>query len=134
MQYALKHRFSDVLSSLSKIFAVQPSSNYEELVSRSSRELNLKAWAKTAEQMSVAMKAFERLDPQTIEAAQHFAKLSQEQAQEYEKLRDLAKQASEFERASRQFERQIQRLRDSKCSVEYSQKHGAREYEGTPEV
>lgn len=122
MQYILGHRFIDVLGSLSKVFSIQPSTKYEELISHSSRELDLKAWARTAEQMSLAVKTFEQLEPHTVEAIKCFSKLPQEQTHKYEKFRNLERRIDELERASRAFERRVKeldRIRDSGCYIEH---------------
>lgn len=127
MQHVLGHRFSDVLGSLSRIFTVQPSSNYGELLSRSSKEVELKAWVKTVEQMRSAIQSFERVNPQTVEMAQAFSKLTQEQVHAHEKYRAIAGRIEELERASRKFEQrieQIDRLRESRFCVEHDQKRG----------
>lgn len=63
MKSRLKSRALGVLRVLPGIYQLQPQTDYQALISHSSGELMLKAWERTAEQMSTATRQFEERYP-----------------------------------------------------------------------
>lgn len=63
MKFVLKYRVGRVLDGLSDVYTLQPTADYEALISHSASELTAKAWIRTGAQMRRAIQRFEERNP-----------------------------------------------------------------------
>lgn len=63
MSDPLKVRAWNILRALPGVYAIQPETDYQALISHSSSEITLKAWKLTGNQMRAAIRHFEEINP-----------------------------------------------------------------------
>ncbi|EJC65801.1 hypothetical protein QWA_03045 [Alcaligenes faecalis subsp. faecalis NCIB 8687] len=101
MKYSSIHKkVSGVLSSLPDVYSIQPTTNYQEIVSHFADNLMLKAWARTADQLNLAVRSFEQREPEIAERIRQFHELSEDQQRISSRFASLARRAEELQRAS----------------------------------
>lgn len=104
---SLHKRVWNLLSSLPDVYSLQPTTNYYELVSNAGENLTLRAWARTAEQLSSAVRDFEQREPEIAERLREYYKLNEEQRLNSAKFAALTRRAEELQRASRLLDEQF---------------------------
>lgn len=67
MKSTLHGRLGRIIKALPDVYTIQPSTDYQRLISHSSTELNAKAWGRTAAQMRRAIEHFNERRPDVRE-------------------------------------------------------------------